>query len=102
MQKVEINFDEKKTSPDEVIIRMAGQLDINQSELIRERLLPALKRYKVIHLEGQSIEQIDLSFLQILHSFLISCKQLGIKVSYHFHVNDELKALLVHTDLDLT
>lgn len=92
-----------KKDPDNskaVDIIMEGCLDINQAEMIRNKLLQSLAKYNEINVKIQNVDKIDIAFIQIFYSFLASAQNRQISVRFTAELSPEHKELLDRSGID--
>ena len=91
MDNYNIKYNNKKGT---LNIVFSGQLTIYNIEKIVESLKSNLKKYKFVNILTEGVENIDLSFVQLLYSIMKSGKKDGYEVNLSINIPDDLKILL--------
>jgi len=93
MDNYNIKYNNKKGA---LSIVFSGQLTINNIDKIAESLKSNLKKIKSVNISTDNVENIDLTFIQLLHSIIKSGKETGFEVNTSVNVPNDLKLLLTN------
>ena len=93
MENYNIKYNNKKGA---LSIVFSGQLTINNIDKIAESLKSNIKKIKSVDITTENVENIDLTFVQILYSIMKSGKNDGFEVLASINVPDDLKLLLTN------
>jgi len=75
-------------------VLLGGELTINTIAEFLEKLQGAMGEYENFHLKLTGVEIVDLAFLQVVHSFCNSAKEMGKNVKITASLNAETVLLL--------
>ena len=93
MDNYNIKYNNKKGA---LNIVFSGQLTINNIDKIAESLKSNIKKIKSVNITTENVENIDLTFVQILYSIMKNGKNNGFEVYTSINVPDDLKLLLTN------
>jgi ABC-type transporter Mla MlaB component len=94
MENFKVNYSNKKGVSE---LEFSGQLNINNIEKITENLKANLKTGKSLHIKTKDIENLDLTFIQLVYSLIKQRKNEGIEVNTSINVPKELKQLIINS-----
>ena len=80
-----------------VTVLLNGDLTLQNSEDIKQELSSIVGKYLKITIKSDNIENIDLSYIQLLFSIYFYQKKLSINVDIDMKLNDELESLVKHS-----
>ncbi len=83
-----------KNNPDTAMVNIEGELNLYSAEKIKAKLIEAMKDFKELDIHVRNVEEIDISFLQLLVSMSKAMKTGGKKLSINMEVDDEMQGLL--------
>ncbi|XJZ27004.1 STAS domain-containing protein [Bacillota bacterium Lsc_1132] len=66
---------------DSVSVRLEGDLDIDSTETVEEKLIPSLDNYKLINLDFQNVRFVDSSGMGLLLNFVESLKERDVAIT---------------------
>ena len=90
----------KKKEDKRVKIILENDLTIYSIEDFREKLIETYKKYDKIDLKLKNVNNIDLTFIQLLQAFRADAKKLNKSVSFDFNFPEDLELLLDNADLN--
>ncbi|MBN1118639.1 MAG: hypothetical protein JXA77_15615, partial [Bacteroidales bacterium] len=74
----------------------SGQLTINSIAKITEEVKLHLKNPSVVNIKVKDVDNIDLTFIQLLHAISNSGKKKAFDVNISLSVSDEISSLLTN------
>ncbi|MDR2929100.1 MAG: STAS domain-containing protein [Cytophagaceae bacterium] len=93
MRNYSVKYSNKKGNLNVVF---GGQLTISNIEKITEELNANRKKHKSIDISTENVENIDVTFVQLLYALKLSGQKEGFDVSISISVPDDLKSLLTN------
>ncbi len=88
-----VDFKENK---DKLEIDFSGQLTIANISKITERVKSNLKNPSNVLINVDNVDNLDISFIQLLHAIKNSGKKKGFEVQVSISVSDDISSLLSH------
>lgn len=82
-----------------VNVNMAGQLNVSNMSEIKDELEKTAKGYKTIAIKIEDVEDTDLTLLQMLKAFQISCVNSKVEVAIELDLNNDYKSLFERAGL---
>lgn len=89
----------KKKNEKKVNIVFRNELTIFSIEGMKEKVNKVFADYKEINIEVKDVVNMDLSFIQLLHSLKLAASESKKKISLKVNISDDLKTLLNNSDL---
>ncbi len=89
------NIDYKKNNH-ELDITFTGQLTINTIKKVTESVKSQITDQSVVNITVKDVDNIDLTFIQLLHSIKHSGKKKGFAVNLSMTLPDDLESLIVN------
>ncbi len=89
----------KKKGENLVNIVLENELTIFSVESMKDMIIEAVMKYDQIGFALKNVNNIDLTFIQLLYSIKKSAKKLNKKVSFDIELSDDMKSLLNNSDL---
>jgi len=89
----------KKKNDKKIKIVFRNELTIFSIEGMKDEVNKALKNYEEINIEVKEVVNLDLSFVQLLHSLKLTAAESKKKLSLKVNISDDLKTLLDNSDL---
>ncbi len=89
----DVKFNQKK---DELIINCSGQLTINSIEKISEKIKDQIKEVSKVSIDVKEVDNIDLTFIQLIYSIKNSGKKNGYQVAISMELPEDLKSLIIN------
>jgi anti-anti-sigma regulatory factor len=80
-----------------VTVLINGDLTLQNSEDIKQELSSIISKYIKITIKSDNIENIDISYIQLLFSIYFYQKKLSIDLDIDIKLNDELESLVKHS-----
>ena len=90
----------KKKGSDELTIKLENELTIFSVENMKDKIFDAVKKYNNIKFELKNINNMDLTFVQLLYSVRKTAQELNKKVSFTAELSEDIKSLFDNTDLN--
>ncbi len=75
-------------------IVLGGDLTINTAQELSVQLATIIGEHESFHFKISAVENLDLSFLQVIHSFAVSAKEMGKRVSISASLSREIELLI--------
>lgn len=72
-----------------IVLTFSGFLDVSQMEGVKQELQNAHITKEQVLLSIKDVDNIDLSFLQLVHAFLLKLKKDGKKFTFQWDVEEE-------------
>ena len=89
------NIDYKRNN-NELNMTFTGQLTINSIKKITESVKSQIADQAVINITVKDVDNIDLTFIQLLHSIKNSGKKKGFGVNLSMTLPEDLKSLIIN------
>ena len=89
-----IKFSKDKFNENKAILNLSGALVLGNIKDIKSRILRHYNKYKMIELKGSSIDDIDLSFIQLVNSLKLSAKKDKKNIITDFEFNEQTMNLI--------
>jgi anti-anti-sigma factor len=80
---------EEFTKKDKSAIVFSGDLSVAQAAELQQQLLKTATTVSRVHVKVAEVENMDLSFLQLLLSWAQNTKQSGKKLTFDFQLDEE-------------
>ncbi len=84
---------EEFTEPKTSFLMFSGDLNVVQASKLQQQLLSAASRALFVDVKVANVENMDLSFLQLLLAWAQSVKQTGKKLTFDFQLEQELERI---------
>ena len=84
MVETRIDSDENR-----IVITFLGFLDVSQMGVVKQELQNAHITKEHVLLSVKDVDNIDLSFLQLVHAFLLKLKKNGKEFTFQWNVEEE-------------
>ncbi len=84
---------EEFTEPKTSFLMFSGDLNVVQASKLQQQLLSAASRALFVDVKVANVENMDLSFLQLLLAWALSVKQTGKKLTFDFQLEQELERI---------
>ncbi|OFX73852.1 MAG: hypothetical protein A2X12_10310 [Bacteroidetes bacterium GWE2_29_8] len=81
-----------------VCIQLAGDLSIKNTQNIKENIIPVLNKYSIFEINLINVENIDLTFLQLLYSIKKKIEKDKKKIIFNTEIPDDMKMLIELSD----
>ena len=91
---------EKDKKNNTLHLTLQGKLNISQIKAIEEDFKKATKDCKKCNIELSNIDDADLSIIQLLKAFEISCKKNKVEVAFSINLNENSTQLLTKSGLN--
>jgi ABC-type transporter Mla MlaB component len=78
----------------------SGQLTINNIEKITAEIKTILEKPTAINIQVKEVENMDLTFVQLIYSIINSGKKDNFKVTLSLSLSEELKSLVANAGFD--
>jgi ABC-type transporter Mla MlaB component len=78
----------------------SGQLTINNIEKITTEIKTILEKPTAINIQVKEVENLDLTFVQLIYSIKNSGKKNNFKVTLSVSLSEELKSLVANAGFD--
>jgi anti-anti-sigma factor len=62
-------------------VKLAGDLDIDGTEVVEEELIPTLEKYKSVNVNFENVPFVDSSGMGLLMNLVQTLKEKGVKVT---------------------
>jgi len=98
-QNIQIIPSRKKGSK-AVTINLENELTIFSVEGMKDKIFEAVKKYNDIKFELQNINNMDLTFVQMLYSVRKTAQEKNKKVSFNTELSDDIMSLFNNSDLN--
>jgi MFS superfamily sulfate permease-like transporter len=89
----------KKKGENLVNIILENELTIFSIEIMKDKIIEAVMKYDQIGFELKNVNNIDLTYIQLLYSIKKTAEKLNKKVSFNVELSDDIKSLLNNSDL---
>ena len=76
---------------------LKGNITIQQTETLKNELLSTIKKMNSIYISGKNIEDIDVTFIQLMYSLKSSMTKQNKQINYDIELPEELTELLDNT-----
>lgn len=93
---------EEFTKKDKSILVFSGDLSVAQAAELQRQLLKAATTVSHIHVKVAEVENMDLSFLQLLLSWAQGMKQSGKKLTFDFQLDEEFVRIFEESGFQTT
>lgn len=80
-------------------ILLENELTIFSIESMKDKIIETVLKYDDIKIELKNVDNMDLSFVQLLYSIKITANKLNKKVSFDVSLSDDIKSLFNNSDL---
>ncbi len=84
---------EEFTEPNRSSLLFSGDLDVAHATELQQQLLSAASRVLFVDVKVADVENMDLSFLQLLFAWAQSVKQTGKNLTFDFQLEQELERI---------
>ncbi len=89
----------KKKGESKVSIILENELTIFSIESMKDKIIESVMKYDQIEFALKNVNNIDITFIQLLYSIKKTAEELNKKVSFDVELSDDIKSLLNHSDL---
>lgn len=79
---------------DKASIVLGGDLTINTAKELSAQLANVIVDHENFHIKIAAVENLDLAFLQVIHSFVVSAKEKGKTVTISSSLSPEISLLV--------
>ena len=93
---VTIKADESNSNENGTIL-MQGDLTISNIEGVKEQVLTAMNDFTNITVKLNDVENMDLSFVQLLYSISKTAKSRNSKIQFDINLSETIQTLLNHS-----
>jgi anti-anti-sigma factor len=94
MNETDVFINQIKNDDGSAVITLSGNLTISNSEKIQHSLIEAFKLSINISIEINEIENIDLSFIQLIYSLSKESKNFGKNINITSKLNEDMRLLI--------
>ena len=94
MNETDVFINQIKNDDGSTVITLSGNLTISNSEKIQQSLIEIFKTSKNISIEINEVENIDLSFVQLIYSLSMKSKIFGKNIKITSKFNKDLRLLI--------
>ncbi len=84
---------EEFTEPNRSSLLFSGDLNVAYASELQQQLLKAASRVFLVDVKVDNVDNMDLSFLQLLLAWAKSVKQSGKNLTFDFHLEQELERI---------
>jgi len=89
----------KKKGENMASIILENELTIFSIESMKDKIIEAVMKYDHVEFALKNINNVDLTFIQLLYSVKKTAEALNKKVSFDVELPDDIKSLLNNSDL---
>ncbi len=101
MSKKNKNIKITQKNKETVVLDFSDNLTIDEAISIKESLSETMGKGENILIKGKKINNIDLTFVQLLKSFERTCIKEGKNISIDLELPEEIQALLTNSGIQL-
>lgn len=94
MNETDVFINQIKKDDGSNVITLSGNLTISNSKKIQQSLIEAFKPLKNISIEINEVENIDLSFIQLIYTLSVESKNFGKNINITSKLNEDLRLLI--------
>ncbi len=89
----------KKKGSKSVTIHLENELTIFSIEGMKDQIIDTVNKFEDIKIELKNVNNMDLTFVQLLYSIKITAEEQDKKVTFNADISEDIKTLFENSDL---